>query len=63
MALLSLITVQQYIDLFALGALLYLFKRIFRPYKCSCGRSIWTGHGILRHLTVKHLYVDPRAKK
>ena len=39
--------------------IIYIFKRIFDPYRCSCGRRIWTAHGILRHLAQPHKYVDP----
>jgi len=56
-------TFQYCIDIFAALAALYVGRRLFYPYHCSCGKRIWTGHGILRHLSMKHLYVDPRGKK
>lgn len=32
----------------------YLLVRLLRPYKCICGRRIWTGKGILKHLAQPH---------
>ncbi len=58
----TLTTMQEVIGFFCvLGVLflIYIFKRVFDPYRCSCGRRIWTGHGVLRHLAQPHKYVDP----
>ncbi len=58
----TLATMQTVIGFFCVLGIVFFFyilKRLFDPYRCTCGRRIWTAHGILRHLAQPHKYADP----